>query len=96
MGYRYQFITLAGWHALNLSMFELARAYRGDGMYAYSQMQQREFEIEEYGFRAAKHQAFVGTAYFDEVQAVISGGQASTTAMQGSTESEQFGTAAAG
>jgi isocitrate lyase len=96
MGYKYQFITLAGWHALNLSMFELARAYRGEGMYAYSQMQQREFEIEEHGFRAAKHQAFVGTGYFDEVQTVISGGQASTTAMQGSTESEQFGTAAAG
>ncbi len=90
MGYRYQFITLAGWHALNLSMFELARAYRERGMHAYSEMQQREFANEAHGFRAAKHQAFVGTGYFDAVQTVISGGQASTTAMEGSTETAQF------
>ena len=95
MGYRYQFITLAGWHALNLSMFELARAYRGEGMYAYSQMQEREFAGEAHGFRAAKHQAFVGTGYFDAVQTVISG-ESSTTAMDGSTESEQFGRTATG
>ena len=96
MGYKYQFITLAGWHALNLSMFELARAYRGEGMFAYSKMQQREFANEEHGFRAAKHQGFVGTGYFDAVQTVISGGETSTTAMEGSTENEQFGEAAAG
>ena len=75
MGYRFQFITLAGWHALNLSMFELARAYKQDGMFAYSEMQQREFANEAHGFRATKHQAFVGTGYFDAVQTVISGGE---------------------
>ncbi len=96
MGYRYQFITLAGWHALNLSMFELASAYRDNGMFAYSEMQEREFASEADGFRAAKHQAFVGTGYFDEVQTVISAGQSSTTAMQGSTETEQFGKTATG
>jgi isocitrate lyase len=96
MGYRYQFITLAGWHALNLSMFELSRAYRQDGMFAYSELQQREFANEANGFRAAKHQAFVGTGYFDAVQMVISGGSASTTALGGSTEEEQFGTAVGG
>jgi isocitrate lyase len=94
MGYRYQFITLAGWHALNLSMFELARAYRETGMHAYSEMQEREFANETNGFRAAKHQAFVGTGYFDEVQTVISAGKSSTTAMDGSTETEQFSAAA--
>jgi len=94
MGYRYQFITLAGWHALNLSMFELARAYRQDGMHAYSELQQREFANEVHGFRAAKHQAFVGTGYFDAVQTVIAS-QSSTTAMEGSTEAEQFHGAAA-
>jgi isocitrate lyase len=90
MGYKYQFITLAGWHSLNLGMFELSRAYRSDGMYAYSEMQQREFAQEKNGFRAAKHQTFVGTTYFDAVQTVISH-ESSTTAMEGSTESEQFG-----
>ena len=90
MGYRFQFITLAGWHALNLSMFELSRAYRQEGMFAYSEMQQREFANEAHGFRATKHQAYVGTGYFDAVQTVISGGQTSTTAMAGSTETEQF------
>ncbi len=90
MGYRFQFITLAGWHALNLSMFELARAYRQDGMLAYSQMQQREFANEQHGFRATKHQTFVGTGYFDAVQTAISGGANSTTAMAGSTETAQF------
>jgi isocitrate lyase len=94
MGYKYQFITLAGWHALNLSMFELASAYRQNGMFAYSELQQREFANEPNGFRAAKHQAFVGTGYFDALQTVISGGSTSTTAMAGSTEEDQFKSAA--
>jgi isocitrate lyase len=76
MGYRFQFITLAGWHALNLSMFELASAYREDGMLGYSQMQQREFGQEQAGYRATKHQGFVGTGYFDAVQTAITAGQA--------------------
>ena len=95
MGYRFQFITLAGWHALNLSMFELAAAYRDDGMLGYSQMQQREFGQEGAGYRATKHQAFVGTGYFDAVQTAITGGEHSTGAMAGSTEAEQFSGAAA-
>ena len=90
LGYRFQFITLAGWHALNLSMFELACAYRDEGMLGYSQLQQREFGLERAGYRAAKHQAFVGTGYFDAVQTAISAGGHSTGAMQGSTEAEQF------
>ncbi|KTD32821.1 2-methylisocitrate lyase [Legionella nautarum] len=90
MGYKYQFITLAGWHALNLSMFEIARAYNQEGMYAYSQMQQREMAQEQNGFRATKHQAFVGTGYFDEVQNTIMEGRSTTTALNGSTEDEQF------
>ncbi|MBS0387849.1 MAG: isocitrate lyase [Proteobacteria bacterium] len=90
MGYRFQFITLAGWHALNLSMFELASAYRDQGMYGYSQLQQREFAQERAGYRAAKHQAFVGTGYFDAVQTAITAGQCSTAALAGSTEQEQF------
>ena len=73
MGYRFQFITLAGWHALNLSMFELSSAYSADGMLGYSQLQQREFARKRSGYRAAKHQAFVGTGYFDAVQTAISG-----------------------
>ena len=90
MGYRFQFITLAGWHALNLSMFELASAYRDNGMLGYSQLQQREFGQEASGYRAAKHQSFVGTGYFDAVQTAISAGAHSTGAMAGSTETEQF------
>jgi isocitrate lyase len=90
MGYRFQFITLAGWHALNLSMFELASAYRADGMLGYSQMQQREFGQEQAGYRATKHQAFVGTGYFDAVQTAITAGQTSVAAMAGSTEEDQF------
>ena len=90
MGYRFQFITLAGWHALNLSMFELASAYRDNGMLGYSQLQQREFAQEAAGYRAAKHQSFVGTGYFDAVQTAISAGAHSTGAMAGSTETEQF------
>ncbi len=90
MGYRFQFITLAGWHALNLSMFELAAAYSKDGMLGYSQLQQREFGQESAGYRGAKHQAFVGAGYFDAVQTVIGAGEVSTAAMAGSTEEEQF------
>jgi isocitrate lyase len=90
MGYRFQFITLAGWHALNLSMFELASAYRDQGMFGYSQLQQREFAQERAGYRAAKHQAFVGTGYFDAVQTAITAGSCSTAALAGSTEQEQF------
>ena len=90
MGYKFQFITLAGWHALNSSMFNLSRAYKENGMYAYSQLQEQEFEDEKYGFRAAKHQSFVGAGYFDAVQNTIMAGQSSTTAMDGSTEEEQF------
>lgn len=91
MGYKFQFITLAGWHALNSSMFRLSRAYKTDGMYAYSKLQEREFSDEEDGFRAAKHQSFVGAGYFDAVQNTIMAGLSSTTAMDGSTEEEQFG-----
>jgi isocitrate lyase len=91
MGYKFQFITLAGFHALNLSMFELARGYRESGMTAYSQLQEREFAREaDSGYRATKHQRFVGTGYFDEVAQTISGGSSSTTALHGSTEEAQF------
>src|ERR1700756_1729577 len=91
MGYKFQFVTLAGFHALNLSMFELARGYKLAGMTAYSRLQEKEFSREtEYGYEAVKHQRFVGTGYFDRVQQVISGGLSSTTALTGSTESEQF------
>ena len=91
MGYKFQFITLAGFHALNLSMFELARGYKESGMTAYSRLQEKEFSREKhYGYAAAKHQRFVGTGYFDEVTQVIAGGSSSTTALKGSTEEEQF------
>jgi isocitrate lyase len=90
MGYKFQFITLAGWHALNNSMFELASAYKKEGMFAYSKLQEREFANEAEGYRAAKHQSFVGTGYFDLVQNTITGGNVSTTALSGSTEAEQF------
>jgi isocitrate lyase len=90
MGYKFQFITLAGWHALNSSMFKLSRAYKAEGMFAYSQLQQQEFDDEKHGFRAAKHQSFVGAGYFDAVQNTVMAGASSTTAMHGSTEEEQF------
>jgi isocitrate lyase len=90
MGFKFQFVTLAGWHALNLTMFELSKEYLQHGMYAYSQMQQREIANEPNGYRAAKHQAFVGTGYFDAVQTTITSGVSSTTAMHGSTEEDQF------
>ena len=90
MGFKFQFITLAGWHALNSSMFNLSRAYKAQGMYAYSKLQQQEFADEKHGFRAAKHQSFVGAGYFDAVQNTIMDGLSSTTALDGSTEEEQF------
>jgi len=90
MGYKFQFVTLAGFHALNYSMFELARGYKDRGMAAYSELQQAEFAGERYGYSATKHQREVGTGYFDEVAQVIAGGAASTTALTGSTEAEQF------
>ncbi len=90
MGYKFQFITLAGFHALNYSMFKLALGYREQGMAAYSKLQQAEFDLEEYGYTATKHQREVGTGYFDEVAQVIAGGTSSTTALTGSTEVAQF------
>ncbi len=90
MGYKFQFVTLAGFHALNLSMFELATAYKQDGMFAYSKLQQREFALTGEGYGAVKHQRFVGTGYFDMVSTTISSGETSTNAMAGSTEEEQF------
>jgi isocitrate lyase len=90
MGYSFQFITLAGWHALNLSMFELARAYHDDDMTGYVELQTREFALEAEGYTATRHQREVGAGYFDDVASVISGGNASTLALKGSTEEEQF------
>src|SRR3989440_1181209 len=90
MGYKFQFVTLAGFHALNYSMFELARGYRDHGMAAYSKLQQGEFAMEAEGYTATKHQREVGTGYFDEVAQVIAGGTSSTMALVGSTEAEQF------
>lgn len=90
MGYKFQFVTLAGFHTLNHSMFELARGYRDRGMAAYSELQQAEFASEAYGYTATRHQREVGTGYFDEVAQVIAGGNSSTTALTGSTEEEQF------
>ncbi|WP_339228700.1 isocitrate lyase [Oceanobacillus sp. FSL K6-2867] len=90
MGYKFQFVTLAGFHALNHSMFELARRYKDEGMAAYSELQQAEFASEKHGYSATRHQREVGTGYFDEVAQVISGGTASTTALKGSTEAAQF------
>ena len=89
MGYRFQFVTLAGFHTLNLAMFQLARDYQAHGMAAYSELQDEEFAAREVGYRAIEHQAFVGTEYFDEVSQVISGGTSSTLSMEGSTEREQ-------
>ncbi|MEO0603617.1 MAG: isocitrate lyase [Myxococcota bacterium] len=90
MGYRFQFVTLAGFHALNTSMFELASGYAESGMSAYAQLQRREFDLVEKGFTAVKHQREVGTGYFDDVRQVLSAGTASTGALEGSTEAEQF------
>jgi isocitrate lyase len=90
MGYRFQFVTLAGFHAINASMFELAKGYATEGMTAYVRLQEREFELEKLGYSAVKHQREVGAGYFDEVALAISGDGASTLAMKGSTEEEQF------
>ncbi|RMF76033.1 MAG: isocitrate lyase [Acidobacteria bacterium] len=90
MGYRFQFVTLAGFHALNHAMFELARDYHQRDMAAYSELQEREFASEEHGYTATRHQREVGTGYFDKVAQAISGGTASTLAWEGSTEAEQF------
>ena len=91
MGYKFQFITLAGFHSLNLTMFDLAREYKDSGMTAYCRLQEEEFRQErEFGYQAAKHQRFVGTGYFDTVQQAITSGTASTTALDGSTEAAQF------
>ena len=90
LGYRFQFITLAGFHSLNAAMFELARGYVEEGMPAYVRVQQREFELEEAGYTATRHQREVGAGYFDAVAEVISGGKSSTLALTGSTEQAQF------
>jgi isocitrate lyase len=91
MGYKFQFITLAGFHTVAYSMFELARGYRERAMSAYVELQQREFAAEDDGYTATKHQREVGAGYFDEIAQAIAGGEASTTALSGSTEEEQFG-----
>ncbi len=90
LGYKFQFVTLAGYHSLNYSAFELARTYRDRGMAAYSELQEAEFAAERHGYTATRHQREAGTGYFDAVALAISGGQSSTTAMAGSTETAQF------
>ncbi len=90
MGYKFQFVTLAGFHVLNHGMFELAREYKERGMAAYSRLQQAEFASEEFGYTATRHQREVGTGYFDQVAQVIAGGASSTIALEGSTEAAQF------
>jgi isocitrate lyase len=90
MGYKFQFVTLAGFHALNYSMFRLAHGYKERGMAAYSELQEAEFAAEDDGYTATKHQREVGTGYFDAVAQVIAGGKSSTTALRGSTEQDQF------
>jgi isocitrate/methylisocitrate lyase len=90
MGYKFQFVTLAGFHSLNMSMFQLARGFAQSGMTGYSKLQQEEFAAQEFGYRAVTHQRFVGTGFFDEIAQIVSSGQSSTTALEGSTEAEQF------
>lgn len=90
LGYKFQFITLAGFHTLNASMFELAHDYASNGMAAYGRFQKREFELEKSGFKALKHQSFVGVGYFDEIYSTITDGHSSTNALEGSTEETQF------
>ena len=90
LGYRFQFITLAGFHSLNHAMFKLARGYRERGMSAYVEIQEDEFKLEEQGFTAHKHQREVGASYFDKISTMVAGGESSTTALAGSTEEEQF------
>jgi isocitrate lyase len=94
MGYKFQFVTLSGFHALNHAMFELALGYRQRGMAAYSELQQREFAAEAEGYEAVRHQEFVGVPYFDEITEIVTGGRSSSIAMKGSTEEEQFHDAA--
>jgi isocitrate lyase len=91
MGYKFQFVTLSGFHSLNYAMFTLAKEYRESGMSAYAGLQEREFAAERDGYEAVRHQEFVGTGYFDEVTQVATGGQTSTLSMEGSTETEQVG-----
>ena len=95
LGYQFQFITLAGFHSLNLGMFELARGFAAEGMPAYVELQEREFALEAAGYTATRHQREVGAGYFDRVAEIVSGGQSSTLALRGSTEEEQFEPAAA-
>jgi isocitrate lyase len=95
LGYRFQFITLAGFHSLNAAMFQLAHDYAAGGMPAYVELQEREFELEEAGYTATRHQREVGAGYFDRVAEIVSGGESSTLALRGSTEEEQFESAAA-
>jgi isocitrate lyase len=90
MGYRFQFVTLAGFHSLNYGMFELARDYRARGMSAYAELQAAEFAAEAHGYSATRHQREVGTGYFDEVMRIVSSGASSTLALKGSTETAQF------
>ena len=90
LGYKFQFVTLSAFHAMNYAMFELARGYRERGMAAYSELQQREFAAEQDGYEAVRHQEFVGVPYFDEITEVVTGGRSSSLAMKGSTEEEQF------
>jgi isocitrate lyase len=96
LGYAYQFITLAGFHSLNAAMFELAKGYAAEGMPAYVRVQEREFELEQDGYTATRHQREVGAGYFDAVMEAVSGGQSSTLALKGSTEEDQFQIAAKG
>ena len=90
LGYRFQFVTLAGFHALNAEMFDLAHGYAREGMSAYVRLQEREFELEEHGYTATRHQREVGAGYFDGVASAVSGGESSTLALTGSTEEAQF------
>ena len=90
MGYKFQFVTLAGFHSLNHAMFDLARGYSQRGMTAYAELQAGEFAAEADGYTAVRHQREVGTGYFDQVMQIISGGQSSTLALDGSTERAQF------
>ena len=96
MGYRFQFITLAGFHSLNAAMFELATGYAAEGMSAYVRVQEHEFELEQAGYTAARHQREVGAGYFDKVMRAVSGGTSSTLALTGSTEEAQFEAAGSG
>ena len=90
MGYRFQFVTLAGFHAVCASMFDLAQGYSREGMSAYVRLQEQEFALEEFGYTATRHQREVGAGYFDAVLEAVTGGESSTLALKGSTEEAQF------